>query len=175
MRRRIDWPTIRAAYINGSESLAQLARRFAVRADIVRAKAAAEKWTEQRAGRQHRLLAEATEQSIVDCAAELVKLNSQHLVDAREVWGRIMGMIRADGHDAHDIRALVSALTDCQKVARLSLGASVTNEILNPPPPSEPEIDLSKLDDQELEQFSKLLEKCGAPPPTVAPRPGGLQ
>ena len=88
----------------------------------------------------------------MDCAAELAALNTQHLADARKAWGIVMGMIRADGNEEHGMRALVSALADCQKIARLSLGASTTIEVVLPPPPAEPEIDLARLTERSAGQ-----------------------
>ena len=74
-----------------------------------------------------------------------------------------MTMIRTNDLDAQDMRSLMSALSNAQRITRLSLGASVSNEIIQTATLTEPEIDWSQFSDEELEQFRGFLRRCCVP------------
>lgn len=85
----------------------------------------------------------------------------------------MLAELKGDDLSPADVRALAGALESTQRVCRLALGASTSNEIVVKP--ETPEIDLSKLDDQEFETFKRLMEKAGVPPIRGVKPPGGLQ
>jgi hypothetical protein len=66
-----------------------------------------------------------------------------------------------------DIPQLAASVEGLQRVVRVSLRATTSNEV--PACAPEPELDLELLDDAEFEMFTKLVHKCkrsgkGKPP-----------
>ena len=151
--RRISWTELHGRYVNGSMTLNELARDHGVNAGSLR----------RRAARTDALLQESTRQSVLDAAEELAAYNADDLRVAKQMRELVERQLSNDRNlSACDIRQLALTVESMQKVARLALGASTSNEV--PIKPVEPDLNLMLLSDEEFELFSKLLEKCSAPP-----------
>jgi transposase-like protein len=163
--KRIDWPAVKSAYVNGNETFAQVAVRHNLNANSLRRRAAREHWTTARAARADSLFEKVTERSVIDAAQELASYNAGDLRIAKELRDLVMQRLQNGSNlSPCDIRQLAGAIESVQRVARLSLGASTDNVVKQPPP--EPELDLSQLSDEEFSLFTQLCNKATRPKET---------
>jgi hypothetical protein len=171
-KRIKSWVAVKNAYVNGGDTFEEIAHRFGIHPDSVRKHAARDGWTRQRAARMDLLVEETARQSVIDAAQQLATYNAEDLRLAKQLRQLLMCQLRTDRDlSACDLRQLAGAAESCQRVARLALGASTSNEV--PVKPAEPEWNLQALTEDEWEALNRLLEKCGVSPSKGAPTPGG--
>ena len=117
--KRIDWPAVKSAYVNGNETFAQVAARHNLNANSLRQRAAREHWTAARAARADSLLEKVTERSVIDAAQELASYNAGDLLIAKELRDLVMQRLqKVRNLSPCDIRQLAGAIESVQRVAR---------------------------------------------------------
>lgn len=185
MRRRVDWLAAKAEYVNDfALTLVDIAGKYGISDGGVRARAHREGWTEARNVRA-RLLEESVQQKTISSAAqELAHFNRTDIEAAKVARSMVLrkfadAQAKVKGRpdldlplEARDLRALVSVLEVAQRVARLALGASTSNDMGAALDPLMAEIRLETLSDNELATFEQLLVKAIGNSQKTAPTPG---
>ena len=127
-----DWDLIRTDYVSSSISIRELADKFNCSADALEARAGREQWTEQRRKLSAEVLAKADAELTARRAADLIKFNEEDLNLAKALRSQIAKHINdaiksQTPLSTHDIKRLSSAAADAQKIGRLALGVSTSN------------------------------------------------
>jgi hypothetical protein len=73
---------------------------------------------------------------------------------------KVMAMLGRNDNDPQNMRALLAALADCQKISRLSLSASTGNQIASSPPPVEDFDGVERMSNEEIDRLEALLAKA---------------
>jgi hypothetical protein len=176
--RRIDWSAAKAAYVNSTLTLRQIAERYGASETSVHNRSAREDWTAARMLKAQRLVSQTTQRAIDAAADELSKWNEQDLLLAKALRAQVGKKLQAASKlqagdptktmESRDIRALALAAESAQRIARLALGASTENALTgSAPPPTVP--DMESLSDDELTDVEqgaatlrRLLAKAGS-------------
>lgn len=132
---RPDWATLRAKFISGSMNLVELAEQDGVNYSATKQRAKREKWTEARTSASLKLSAEVAEKMLAGKVDDLVTFNENDLKVAKALRAQIAGHItRAQKNNVMltpaEIRTLASTAESIQRIGRLALGASTTNNEL---------------------------------------------
>lgn len=127
-----DWDLIRTEYISSSISIRELAEKYNCSADALEKRANTQSWTEQRRKISAEVLAKAEAEITARRAEELVEFNKQDLQIAKALRSQIAKHINEAMQNnelltAKEIKTLVSAASDAQKIGRLALGVSTSN------------------------------------------------
>lgn len=127
-----DWDLIRTEYISSSISIRELAEKYKCSADALEKRAQTQSWTEQRRKISAEVLAKAEAEITARRAEELVEFNKQDLQIAKALRAQIAkhineAMQQNELLTPKEIKTLVSAASDAQKIGRLALGVSTSN------------------------------------------------
>jgi hypothetical protein len=128
MARSPDWPKMRLEYVNGHESLREIAARYQVNPAGVLARAGREKWEESRRQQQAQVVAQVQARVTVDRATELADAISQDLDIAKALRSHVKAAL-AKAHaskriiPAAELRVLVQSAEVLQRVVRIALDA----------------------------------------------------
>ena len=127
-----DWDLIRTEYISSSISIRELADKYKCSADALEKRCYTQNWTDQRRKISAEVLAKAEAEITARRAEELVEFNKQDLQIAKALRGQIAKHINEAMQSnellsAKEIKTLVSAASDAQKIGRLALGVSTSN------------------------------------------------
>lgn len=125
-----DWAALRVEYISSTITLRELARKHGIKAAGVMARAAKEKWEDQRKQESARVSKAAADAIMNDRVTMLAKFNEDDLRMARAIRAKAAQMMMYAERPS-DLRAIASAADIAQKIGRLALGvetevASVT-------------------------------------------------
>jgi DNA-binding MurR/RpiR family transcriptional regulator len=127
-----DWDAIRTEYVSSSISIRELAEKYKCSADALEKRANTQSWTEQRRKISAEVLAKADAEITARRAEELSEYNKQDLKIAKALRAQIAthinnAMQSNDLLTPREIKMLVSAMADAQKIGRLALGVSTSN------------------------------------------------
>lgn len=127
-----DWDLIRTEYISSSISIRELAEKYKCSADALEKRAQTQSWTEQRRKISAEVLAKAEAEITARRAEELIEFNKQDLQIAKALRAQIAkhineAMQQNELLTPKEIKTLVSAASDAQKIGRLALGVSTSN------------------------------------------------
>ena len=127
-----DWDAIRTAYISSSISIRELAEKYKCSPDALEKRAYTQGWSEQRRKISAEVLAKAEAEITERRAKELSAYNEQDLQVAKAIRSQIAKHIAEAMESktllsAKDLKTLVSAAADAQKIGRLALGVSTSN------------------------------------------------
>lgn len=127
-----DWDLIRTEYISSSISIRELAEKYKCSADALEKRCYTQGWTEQRRKISAEVLAKAEAEITARRAEELVEFNKQDLQIAKALRAQIAkhineAMQQNELLSPKEIKTLVSAASDAQKIGRLALGVSTSN------------------------------------------------
>lgn len=127
-----DWERIRTEYVSTSISIRELAEKYKCSADALEKRANTQSWTEQRRKISAEVLAKADAEITARRAKELAEYNEQDLKIAKALRAQIashinLAMSTKDLLSAKEIKMLVSAMSDAQRIGRLALGVSTSN------------------------------------------------
>lgn len=127
-----DWDLIRTEYISSSISIREIADKYECSADALEKRAGREQWTEQRRKLSAEVLAMADKELAEKRAKLLVEFNAHDLEVAIAIRNQIKQHIDAatengEPLDSNDLKRLASAASDAQKIGRLALGVSTSN------------------------------------------------
>jgi len=125
-----DWALVRAEYINGTASLATVAKKHGVTRAAIQKRSEREGWAETRRQATAKVSAEA-DQALAEARANALKeWNDADLQIARALRAQVARKIseaRDRGILPRDLRALASTAEAAQKMGRLALGVSTDN------------------------------------------------
>lgn len=135
---KIDWPSIRTEYVNGSMTYKDLADKHKLKDGTVRQRGNRDGWDKERDELTRRVTQEAQERLVEDRAATLSKFNEDDLRVARAIRAQA-GRLLSGVSSPSDLRALASSFEVAQKIGRLALGANtekseVAQTVRNLPP-----------------------------------------
>jgi len=127
-----DWDLIRTEYISTSISIRELSEKYNCSADALEQRAHKQSWTEQRRKISAEVLAKADAEITERRAKELISFNEQDLQVAKAIRSQIAkhiseAMSSQTLLSTRDIRTLASAAESAQKIGRLALGVSTSN------------------------------------------------
>lgn len=127
-----DWDAIRTEYISSTISMRELAEKYNCSADAIEKRAYTQAWTEQRRKLAAEVLAKADAEITERRAKELIAFNEQDLQVAKAIRSQIARHITESMQNkvllsAKELRTLASAASDAQKIGRLALGVSTSN------------------------------------------------
>lgn len=126
-----DWAKIRLEYINGTMSLRDLAKTHKIKAAGIMAKAAKQKWEEERKQLSAKISKAAGDIIAETRAEELSKFNKTDLKAATQIRAKAGSMLVRD-MSPQDLNSLASVFEKAQKIGRLALGATTENtEVAN--------------------------------------------
>jgi len=118
-----NWSKIKLDYINGTMSLRELAKSFKIKSAGVMAKAAKEKWEDERKQLSAKI-SKAAGDVIADVRAEeLSKFNKDDLRAAKGIRAKAGNMLNVT-LSPQDLSALARVFEAAQKIGRLALGAT---------------------------------------------------
>lgn len=128
----IDWDVIRQEYITSNIILRELANKHNVSEDAVEKRAQRESWSDAKRKLSAEVLAKADAELADSRAKELIKFNDEDLKVAKALRAQIAKHINEAMQSnmplsTHDIKRLTSAAADAQKIGRLALGVSTSN------------------------------------------------
>lgn len=122
-----DFVALRLEYVNGNETLRELADRHGVKPAGLFTRSANEGWEEERKQIQARTSKEAQEQMLIDRVAELAKFNEDDIRIAKAIRAKAAKMLSSDANTPSELKALAGAMDIAQKIGRLALGAETAN------------------------------------------------
>ena len=131
-KKRANWPALRVEYINGTMSQRELAAAHDINASGLMARAAKEKWEDERKQKQAAISSAAQEKLTEDRTDQLAKFNEDDLKVARAIRGKAAQMMGGVG-SPQDLRALASAMEIAQKIGRTALGLTDKIKLLGDP------------------------------------------
>lgn len=127
-----DWELIRKEYVNGKDSVRELAERFKVSENTLEKRSAKGKWAEARRNMAEKVTSWAD--------AKVAEIRIDEIADFGLADLRVAKAIRAKAEkmllkatSASDVRALSAAMETAQKVGRLALGMTTENTGLTGP------------------------------------------
>lgn len=124
---KIDWNEIELAFVNGSQSLKEIAEAFGVGYANVRKKAAECGWQEKR-NNSSQFVTEKAQKIVEDTRAlQLAEFTQRDLDRVSELQDEMRKLIPLIERPS-DLKSLTGALLDLQKCYRLALGASTENQ-----------------------------------------------
>ena len=129
-----DWAKIKLEYVNGTMTLRDLAATHKIKAAGVMAKAAKEKWKDERKQLSAKVSKEAGAAIVEERAEELAKFNKDDLRAAKLIRAKAGNMLSAE-LSPQDLSALARVFEAAQKIGRLALGATTENTEINNPNP----------------------------------------
>ena len=121
-----DWPALKLEFVNGSETLGEVAERHGLKSAAVRKRAEREGWQAARHTASHVVTQAASERLLTSRADELAKFNDDDIRLAHALKARAEELM-AGNLSPNDLRALAGVMDTAQKVGRLALGASTEN------------------------------------------------
>jgi hypothetical protein len=111
-----DWPSIKADYVETQMTLADVETKWGVPGGTLRARAARERWRDERQQFATKL-AQARQEKLIDKAAESQALfPSVMTVVARIQLAKISTLLREPDLDAGKLQKLTAALANVQKI-----------------------------------------------------------
>ena len=127
-----DWDLLRTEYVSSSISIRELAEKHNCSEDAIEKRSYRESWAEARRKLSAEVLAKADAELAESRAKELIKFNEEDLQVAKalreQISKHITDAIESDTPlSTHDIKRLTSAAADAQKIGRLALGVSTSN------------------------------------------------
>lgn len=122
-----DWPALRLEYVHGAMSLRELAAKHNVKPAGVMARAAKEGWDAERKQKSAEVSKAANASLGEERATRLAKFNDDDAKIADALKGRAAAMLKAEGLDATQLRAVSAVFDTAQKIGRLALGATTEN------------------------------------------------
>ena len=127
-----EWDVLRTEYVSSNITLRELADKHGCSEDAVEKKAQREGWSDARRKLSAEVLAKADAELAESRAKELVKFNDEDLKVAKALRAQIAKHINEAMQSnvplsTHDIKRLTSAAVDAQKIGRLALGVSTSN------------------------------------------------
>lgn len=131
-KKRANWPALRVEYVNGTMSQRELATAHGINASGLMARAAKEKWEDERKQKQAAISSAAQEKLTEDRTDQLAKFNEDDLKVARAIRGKAAQMMGGIG-SPQDLRALASAMEIAQKIGRTALGLTDKLKLLGDP------------------------------------------
>lgn len=131
-KKRANWPALRVEYINGTMSQRELAAAHGINASGLMARAAKEKWEDERKQKQAAISSAAQEKLTEERTDQLAKFNEDDLKVARAIRGKAAQMMGGVG-SPQDLRALASAMEIAQKIGRTALGLTDKLKLLGDP------------------------------------------
>jgi hypothetical protein len=137
-----DWELIRKEYVNGKDSVRELALRFKVSENALEKRSAKGKWAEARRNMAEKVVAWADAKVAEVRVDQIAQFNTDDLRMARAIRAKAAALLSAAGpKSAADLRALAGAVEVAQKVGRLALGMTTENTGLSSPNGGPVEID----------------------------------
>lgn len=126
------WEILRTEYVSTTISIRELAEKHNCSADAIEKRAHTNSWTEQRRKLSAEVLAKADAEIVERRVKELNEFNEQDIKIAKALRGQIALHINTalqakDPLSPKTIKVLTSALADAQKIGRLALGVSTSN------------------------------------------------
>ncbi len=131
-KQKADWLIIKAEYVNGTESVTDVAKRHNVSQAAANKRATREKWSEERLEKSKIVQKKADERLSAVRTEELAKFNEDDLLVARTIRSQVAAVINKAREakrdlDAKELRSLAGAAEAAQRIGRLALGASTQN------------------------------------------------
>ncbi len=126
-RKRRDYTPIRAEYISGTMSLADLASRHDVSVRSLEYRCAKEGWAAAREKFAQEVTARAEELVLQRNAQELAKFNDDDLRVAKSLRAKAARMLGGELTPV-ELRAVAASFDVAQRIGRLALGASTDNQ-----------------------------------------------
>jgi hypothetical protein len=129
MTDKIDWQTIDREYIQGSETIGQIAVRHGLLENTVKRHSNRHKWSVKRLEFQARAEAKAQTLAIKDRAKQLSSFNDDDLKVARALRARVARRLSVQDKELNsgELRQLAASAEAAQRIGRLALGASTDN------------------------------------------------
>lgn len=124
-----DWAVLQAEYVQGRETIAELALKHGLKEDTVKKQATRNMWGAKRIEFQQTAAARAHELAALERVTDLISFNRDDLKVARAIRARVarrLGQVEVD-IPAAELRQLAAAAEVAQRVGRLALGASTAN------------------------------------------------
>lgn len=127
---KADWTAVRLAYVNSSDSYAQLAARFGLTDSAVEKRGEREGWARERRSRSEAVGAAAQAKIDKDRLQEIAEWNAADLRLAkafRVQIARNLNNFGASAADPLELKTLLTASEIAQRVARTALGIAREN------------------------------------------------
>lgn len=122
-----DFVAIKLEYVNGNDTLRELAERHGVKVAGLFTRCANEGWEDERKQIQARTSREAQEQMLIDRVAELAKFNEDDIRIAKAIRAKAAKMMQTSANTPSELKSLAGAMDIAQKIGRLALGAETAN------------------------------------------------
>lgn len=127
-----DWEMLRSEYVSTGISIRELCEKHGFSEDAVEKRAGREQWSDARRKLSAEVQAKADAEIAEKRAQDLIKFNEEDLNVAKALRSQIAKHINdaiksSTPLSTHDIRRLASAAADAQKIGRLALGVSTSN------------------------------------------------
>lgn len=127
-----DWDMLRTEYVSSSISIRELAKKHNCSEDALEKRAGREQWTEARRKLSAEVQAKADAELADKRAKELIELNEQDLGLAKAIKSQIAKHLNKANQNKEplsirELRLLASASESAQKIGRLALGVSTSN------------------------------------------------
>jgi hypothetical protein len=127
-----DWDKLRTEYVSSSISIRELAARHNCSEDAMEKRASREQWAEARRKLSAEVQSKADAELSEKRAKELVELNEQDLGLAKAIKAQIAKHLNKANQNKEplsirELRLLASASESAQKIGRLALGVSTSN------------------------------------------------
>ena len=129
---RPDWAAIKLAFINGTETYAQIAERFSVASAAARKRGNREGWTNERHQKSHEVTAKAQAKIEKTRAQEISEWNAGDIKIAKAIRAQIARHLTGANEAqkvlaADELRTLAAANEAAQRIARTALGIAKEN------------------------------------------------
>ena len=127
-----DWTAIKLAYIHGTDTMRELAKKNEINSSGLMKRAAKEEWEAERQ-QESAKVSKAVSVTMLETKADLLaKFNDSDLKIANNLKAMISRNIQAsEGNmEPNHIRTLASAASEAQRIGRLALGAETENTVV---------------------------------------------
>jgi single-stranded DNA-specific DHH superfamily exonuclease len=127
-----EWEKLRMEYVSSNITIRELAEKYGHSEDAIEKRAGRESWTDARRKLSAEVLAKADAELAEKRAKELIEFNEQDLKIAKAIRAQIAKHINdamATGIplSSSELRRLASSAESAQKIGRLALGVSTSN------------------------------------------------
>jgi hypothetical protein len=132
--KRTDWAAARQAYVVSDKTLGEVAAEYGVSEQAIKRRSSIDKWGDARAAFRFEVNRKADALQVESRASKLKEWNDSDFKIAKAIRSRIAAKLnklvqQPDADERIDeLRSLASIIESTQRIGRLALGATTTNE-----------------------------------------------
>jgi replicative superfamily II helicase len=128
---KTPWEKIKTEYINGVETMREIAERYGINPQGVMKRANREQWLAERQKLAAQVITKALDKSVNSRVKLLQEYNAKDVAISNAIKSKAATMLKAQDLTPSQLRQLAAAFADAQKIGRLALGLSTDNSELN--------------------------------------------